>query len=119
MNDELLGELISELKETRTSFNDAINSIKWNKRNTVIQYILIVVVFFLGALAFISYRNYQQQSCERSNELKIAVDTSSRENAFAIGAALAVVFNAPQERLDQYVAAYNDQRPQRIELREC
>lgn len=119
MNDELLGELISELRDTRASFNDAINSIKWNKRNTVIQYILIVVVFFLGALALISYQNYQHQTCERSNDLKITVDNGMRENAFAIGAALAVVFNAPQERLDQYLAAYDEQRPERITLREC
>jgi len=119
MNDELLGELISELRETRKSFEDAIQSIKWNKRNTVIQYVLIVVVFFLGAIGVINYMNYKQQSCERGNELKIAVDHGQRENAFAIGAALAVVFNAPQERLDQYLAAYDEQRPERIELREC
>lgn len=128
MNDEQVEKLLHELSETRLAFDranevfsKAITSIKWNRFNTIVQYGLIVLVFIFGTIATMSYVSYRDASCERGNDLRITVAAGMEQNAFAIGSALAVVFNAPQERLEQYLKAYNDQRPTReiLVLREC
>jgi len=111
VNDELVNELLTELKETRKSFEGVIKSVKWNRRNTAIQYFLLVLVFFLGAIGTMNYFNYRQDACERSNNLRVTLQESMSQNAFAIGVALQSVFNAPEERLNQYLEAYNAQRP--------
>lgn len=128
MNEEQVETLLNELRATRASFDAAnevfsaaIKSIKWNRINTAIQYCLIVLVFVFGAIATMSYINYKDASCDRSNDLRITVAAGMEQNAFAIGSALAVVFNADQESLEKYLQAYNDQRPTReiLQLRNC
>lgn len=128
MNDEQVDKLLTELAKTRESFdkaNDvftkAIGSIRWNRINTLILYFLIVAVFVIGALGAVNYNNYKRDACERGNVLRITVASGMEQNAFAIGTALAIVFNAPEERLDQYLQAYNDQKPTDpiLKLREC
>lgn len=127
MNEEQVERLLNEFAETRASFESAneafsgaIRSIKWNKINTVILYSLMVVVFFFGALGVVNFLNYQKEACERGNETRLIVIDGMRANGFAIGSALAVVFNAEQEDLDRYLEAYNTQKVENtIPLREC
>lgn len=127
MNDDQVERLLNELASTRESFDranvafdSAIRSIRWNKINTRILYFLIVIVFLLGALGVLNFMNYRSESCDRYNGLVVLVRDGMESNGFAIGAALAVVFNADQEDLDRYLEAYNQQKaPDNIPLREC
>lgn len=127
MNDEQADKLLQELASTRESFDktsktfeDAVSSIRWNRINTIIQYCLIVVVFLLGALGFAFYSNEQREECEEANLFRITVVEAMEENAFSIGAALAIVFNASDESLNEYLQAYTDQHTEdRFPLREC
>lgn len=127
MNDELVNELIEELRSTRASFDNAnavfdaaIKSIKWNRINTIILYSLIGLVFILGVFGLTNYFNNRKNDCERGNEFRSTVAVGMEQNAFAIGTALAIVFDAPQEKFDEYYEAYKAQGPtQIIHLREC
>lgn len=128
MNDDQVERLLSELASTRQSFDQAndvfikaIGSIRWNRINTAILYSLIVAVFIIGALGAANYFSYRRDACERGNALRITVAAGMEQNAFAIGTALAIVFDAPEERLNEYLQAYNDQKPTNsiLHLREC
>jgi hypothetical protein len=122
-----VNELLEELVLTRESFvtanhafERAINAIRWNRINTIIQYALIILVFVLGWVGVMNYMNYRQQNCERSNEQRLTIQASMQQNAFAIGVALQTVFNAPDERFQEYLDAYNAQTPQEaFAIREC
>ena len=120
MNDELVEQLLAELSETRKSFDAAIKTIKWNRFNTVVQYCLIVAVFLLGTFFVIYYVDDQHEACVRGNELRAAVTQGDTSTAEAIGIALTVLTEAPQETLQEYLDIYNQQdRPPALEMRDC
>jgi len=127
MNDELAEKLLTELVETRKSFTTATESfntataqIKWNRINTVIQYVLIAVVAIMLGLGVTYYMDEKQAACERGNDLRVQIALSLDFNATAIGAALAVVSGASPETFDDYMDVYeNQEKPPILELREC
>ena len=134
MNDELVERLLEEVAATRklfatateafttatTSFNDAARSINWNRRNTIIQYVLISIVVLMLAGGTIYYTSEKTAACERGNDLRLDITSSLDDNAAAIGFALAVVSDAPDEKFQEYMDVYNDQaKPEVLELREC
>lgn len=129
-----LNSLIGEFSETRKSFDrataqfgEAVHQIKWNRRNTKIQYVLIilmVIAYISGVLFYVQdqhdYREDQTEACERGNEVREQIAVSLDAHAVAIGVALTAVSDAPQEKFDQYLEVYRQQpRPEALELREC
>lgn len=120
MNDELVERLLDELSATRQSFDAATAQIKWNRRNTIIQYILIAVVLIMLFGGLVYYLDDQKASCEHDNDLRISISNSLDSNAWAIGVALAVVSNASDETFREYMEVYGKQdKPQVLELRDC
>ena len=127
MKDEMAEQLLAELIATRKSFSDATNSfstaidqIKWNRRNTVIQYVLIAVVICMIGFGVAYYLDEKHAACERSNDLRLAVMISLDHNAASIGAALGIVTGASPDTVADYMQAYFDQpEPPGLELREC
>lgn len=127
MNDAQVDRLLEELSKTRESFDNAnivftkaISSIKWNRFNTIVLYSLMGLIFLIGAITVANYVNDRRVACENRNDLRITVAQGMEANALAIGAALAIVFEAPQEELDKYLNAYNEQRaPESIQFEEC
>lgn len=128
MNDDQVERLLSELASTRKSFDQAndvfvktISSIRWTRINTAILYCLMVAVFIVGVLGAVNYINDRREACERSNSLRVTVAAGMEQNALAIGTALAIVFHAPEERLNQYLDAYKDQKASDpiLQLKEC
>lgn len=120
MNEEQVDVLIAELVKTRESFSEAIGHIKWNRRNTAFQYVLIVVLSLVIASNIFYYRNEQHRACERGNDLRLSITRSLDANALAIGIALSKVTDAPQSKLDEYLRVYNAQaKPEVLKLRKC
>lgn len=127
MNDEQAERFITELIETRRVFNDAMetfkgatNSIRWTRINTTVQYVLLVAVLFLYTFGAAYYINDKHASCVRGNDLRVSIGDSLDANATAIGVALTVVTEAPQEKFEQYLEVYNRQpKPPALELRDC
>jgi Mn2+/Fe2+ NRAMP family transporter len=134
MNEDLVEHLLGEVVVTRQqfttateafttateAFNDATKHIKWNRINTIIQYVLIsVVVLMLGAGA-VYYTSEKKASCVRGNDLRLDITSSLDSNAAAIGFAIAIVSAAPDEKFKEYMEVYDDQpKPKVLELREC
>jgi len=120
MKDEQVDQLLEELRATRESFDRATSSIKWNRFNTIVQYVLIAFVMVIIGSGVIYYLHERKVACERGNDLRITVQGSLDNNAAAIGAALVIVTGASQERFQEYMDAYNQQeKPDILELREC
>lgn len=134
MNDELVERLLEEVVETRKlfatatetfstatqSFNNATKHIKWNRRNTVIQYVLISVVVMMLCVGVVYYNSERKASCHRGNDLRLDISSSLDSNAAAIGVAIAIVSAAPEEKFEEYMDIYNEQeKPEVLELREC
>lgn len=127
MKDELAEQLLNELVETRKSFSNATNSfstavnqIKWNRRNTVIQYALIAVVIIMICLGVAYYLDDRHAACQRGNDLRLSIMISLDHNAASIGAALGVVTGASPEKVNEYMDAYYRQpKPPGLELRDC
>lgn len=128
MTDEQLERFIQEMVKTRESFDTAtetfskaIKQIKWNRVNTIIQYVLIAIVLVMFGLGIRYYLEEKQASCERSNDFRVSVQSSMVSNARAIGVALAVVTGAPDSRFQEYMDAYNEAQdtPDILDLREC
>jgi hypothetical protein len=134
MNDELVERLLEEVVATRTlfatateaftdattSFNEATGHIKWNRTNTVIQYVLIVAVALIMALGFVYYKDDKRETCERGNDLRMSIQNSLDANAAAIGVALVIVADAPEGTFQEYMKAYQEQdKPEALKTREC
>lgn len=127
MRDEQVERILAELANTRESFdnataafNTAINQIRWNRINTIIQYCLLGLVLIMLVLGGLYYLGEKQDECERDNTLRSNISSSLDSNAIAIGTALVIVTNAPQERFDEYIQAYAKQnKPEVLALREC
>lgn len=120
MREEQVDELIVELRQTRESFNKAIEKVNWHRVNTAVLYSLLAVVFFLGATVYIQYRNDQQQACERGNRLREAVVEAQDIQATAIGAAIAEVAHSSAEDLQQYLEIYDrNETPEALLPRDC
>lgn len=134
ITEEQLTQLIGEFSETRKSFDqatekfgEAVHQIKWNRRNTKIQYaliVLVVIAYISGVLFYIQdqedYRSDQRAACVRGNEIREQISVSLDSHATAIGVALTVVSEAPQEKFEQYLEIYRQQpKPEALVLREC
>lgn len=113
-------ELLVELAKTRESFDKAISAVRWNRVNTIILYVLIGVVFLLGALFVRDSLSERHNNCERDNALRAAVLESNMDTAAAIGAAIAAVSNASPEQYAEYLEVYRNQKPpEALNPREC
>lgn len=120
MNAEQVDRLIDELSETRKSLDSAVKAIRWNKINTVIQYVLLFAVFLMGTIGVAYYFNDRRDQCDRDNNLRAAVNDSFDTQAGSIGIALSVVSNASPEKLQQYIEVYRNQpRPEALSQRSC
>ena len=120
MKEEQVDRLLEELARTRESFDQAIKSIKWNRFNTIVQYVLISVIVVMLAVGTNYWVAEKRASCERGNDLRRDIQNSLDKNAGAIGIALTIVTGAPDERLQEYIDAYNQQdKPAVLRLREC
>lgn len=120
MNDEQVERILVELTATRKSFDAAINQIKWNRINTTIQYVLIAIVALMFGFGIRYYLDEKQATCERGNELRAKIVNSLDTNAAAIGIALVIVTDAPNEKFIEYMEAYGEQeKSPALELRDC
>ncbi len=120
MNDELISELLTELSETRKSFEKVVDQIEWNRRNTIIQYGLIVVVVLMMLVGGIYYINDKKRSCLASNATRANIAVSLDAHANNIGIALGTVTGASPGAVEEYYAAYIAQpRPAILEPRKC
>lgn len=119
MNDEQVDKLIDELSKTRTSFDTAIKSVKWNRINTIILYSLIVMVFVLGALGVLFYFDEKRESCQEHNQMRTETALAEKQNAVFIGIALAEVSGASQDTFLKYLDVYESQGSSGPQLREC
>lgn len=106
MNDEQVDKLIAELAATRKSLDAAVTTIRWNKVNTIIQYVLIVLVFIIGAVGIGYYFDQRHEDCVRGNETREAINKRVDASAAAVGVAIATLGDIPQETVDQYVELY-------------
>lgn len=112
--------LLDELGKTRTSFDEAIKQVKWNRINTIVQYVLIAIVIFMLGFGVIYYLNEKKMACVRGNELRVDIQESLDSNAASIGAALVVVAHASNEDFQKYLDVYNQQnKPEVLNLRSC
>ena len=120
MNDDQIERLLAELTATRKSFDAAVTTIRWTRINTIIQYVLLSVVAGMIIFGVLYYLDDKQESCERGNELRVAIRDSLDSNAASIGIALSIVTDAPHERFEEYMEAYNQQeKPPALDLRNC
>lgn len=120
MNDEQVERLLTELSETRKSFDAAIGQIKWNRINTIIQYVLLAIVLVMIVLGVSYYLDEQRAACIRGNDLRTSIQNSLDSNAAAIGTALVIVADAPKEKFIEYMEAYAQQeKPPALKTREC
>lgn len=134
MNTAQVEVLLAELVETRKSFDEAnrnflaanetftraVKAIGWNRRNSIIQYLLIFVVFSMLIGASVLYRSNQHAACVRSNDLRAAVVQADEDQAANIGIALSLVAGATPEQFDQYMEAYRAQPiPRALQARDC
>lgn len=120
MKEEQVDRLLEELAKTRESFDVAARSIKWSRRNTIIQYGLIFVVVCMLLSLGLYYKNQQHAACVRGNDLRMSIATSLDNNAAAIGASLVIVTGASPEDFDAYMDAYSQQaKPEALKIRGC
>lgn len=127
LDDRLATVIIEELRQTRIEFSaasdyfsQAVGQIKWNRRNTIIQYVLstvLAVVMIAGGLFY--WQEHHEQCLER-NEIRSTIVESLDDHARAIGLALVAVTNAPPEKVEEYMASYRNQfHPPILELQDC
>lgn len=120
MDDAQVELLLSELSETRKSFDAAIGAIRWNRINTIIQYILIVIVMVMSLLGVVYYLDQRREDCERDNSTRAAFEDSLDANAAAIGVALATVSGAEAAVFQEYLEVYAAQpKPEALQPRSC
>lgn len=119
MNGEQVDRLVEELSKTRTSFDTAIKSFKWNRVHTIILYCLIVMVFILGGLGVAFYFDEKRESCQEHNDMRRETAIAEKQNAVFIGVALAEVSGATQDTFLRYLDAYESQGSAGPQLREC
>lgn len=131
MNEERIERLLDELESTRKTFEaagktfeTAVKQIKWNKINTIIQYTMLVVVGFMLIFGFFYYLRDKKAACQRGNQTRTAIQVSLDNNARAIGIALVIVADVPQEEipqiLEEYMEVYLEQAdPEILQHREC
>ena len=120
MDEDQLERLLVELAATRASLDAATKAIKWNKINTIIQYCLLFAVFVMGTVGVVYYFDDRRRNCEAGNETRQAINEAIDVKAAAIGFAIAVVSNAPEEALERYLEIYNEQAdPAILSPREC
>lgn len=115
-----VNDLLSELKNTRNSFDKAVASVRWNRLNTAIMYALIFVILIMLVSGGLYYISERKADCRFLNSLRVEVNENSRTNARAIGIALAAVSGADDATLNEYIEAYNDARAhEQLHLRDC
>lgn len=120
MDEDLVEQLLQELRETRKTFEHAIVAIRWNKINTIVQYVLISVVVLMLVFGVLYYLDDKREACERGNATRASIQISLDAHAAAIGTALAIVTDAPDARLQEYLEAYADQAdPEILKPRQC
>jgi len=120
MKDEQVDRILTELASTRETFVHVVETIKWTRRNTIVQYFLIVMVFLMIFTGVFYYRSDQRNACVRGNEIRVAIKESDDRTALAIGIALTEVTGAPEDKFEKYVEVYSQQpKPEALELRDC
>jgi hypothetical protein len=119
--------LLNELVHTRRAFeaassvfDAAVSQIKWNKRNTIIQYFILMVLAVMIFLGGIYYLDDRQETCQVLNRSNSATLEALDENAIDIGIALATVSSASEDTFNQYLDLYHDENDHSgLTPREC
>lgn len=120
MNEEQVDKLLVELALTRDSFNKSINSVRWNKINTIIQYVLIAMVFVVGGLVYKNYQNDQHTACVSSNLFRTTVVNAQQVYVENIARALAKKLNGTEQDVQEFMQIYSEEPiPKVLQLREC
>lgn len=120
MNHEQMDKLLFELAATRESFDVAIERVRWNKINAMIQYLLLSAALIFGVIGFAYYRSEQHAACVSDNQMRADFRNELQQQAAAIGVSISIVSGAEEGKYEEYIKLYGDQMHSEFLMpREC